>query len=1760
MATTFSWIYLGTIATQIDPTEGNADAENAAQLVGQTYGSTSAPLYQHVTSATSVNIGGSADLDTNNSAANDRFTTDIGAGVQTFTFDAVAGYNATLTYADGTTATFTAVIVQSTSGELFLAPEISGNEDTAVLEARPIASLRLDSVQLATAVNLAADRYVTGFDDGYVEGTAGNDLINAAYVEPVAHGSDRIDNGDAGLPWQSGNDDHIRAGAGNDTVEAGAGNDVVYGGTGNDSVAGGEGNDLLYGEDGDDSIHAGAGADSLFGGAGADTLESGSGDDLVSGGAGDDLINVNATDGADTIDGGEGTDTLAFYDNGSDEGILLSYSGGADGTYYRIDDGATGSFAGIEVVRGTSVGDKVDGSLATADLALYGGSGNDTLSGGAGSDSLYGGEGNDAILAMAGDDLSAASGVDLIDAGSGNDSIHVGDLGTATVDGGADFDALFFDTNGEAGVELALDASGSGTYNFGAGSGTFINIEEFGATDNDDSLDLGAATEGLRVLTRDGNDTIFGGAGNDTLVMGAGDDLAEAGDGDDSIQGDNGDDLLAGDGGNDTLSGDSGADTLLGGEGDDSLSGGEGDDQLFGEEGNDTLDGGLGNDVLYGGGGKDLIYAGEGEDEIGGGSGNDTVLGGAGADTIGGDEGDDSLSGGAGDDVIDGGQGADLIEGGEGDDILYGGSSTPVANSDPASYAALSGSAGTLAGTDGNSALTYTTTSLETGATSDGVADPGTLTVQASDGSYYELQGYQLGDADEPNETHLHEFGQQTGSVQIRFAALNATETLAVSIDGWQVSVADLIASGRASFEATSSGYTLTEDGTILGADSTLDAVQPAVLTIYGPLNSVALQNISGSGVSGGMVYEIYADTNPAWNAEADGDDTIYGGYGRDAIYGGAGDVVDGGEGGDDYDTLYVEDVDSVAYDAGNSENGTVHFSDGSTLTFSNIENVVVSGAESGSDGVVSGTDGNDMIDAAYIGDPDGDVVDADGGSDDVIDAGAGDDTIVAGAGDDTLRGGAGNDELYGGIGADLAQGGAGNDTLYGGAGADTLQGGADADVIYGGAGDVVDGGEGGEDTDTLYATGVYTVAFDPENPEDGTITFVDNSTLTFSNIEKLILNGGNGDGLIYGTDGAELITPGYVDENGDIVDGGDAVFPGDGPDDDGIFALGGDDTVEGGAGDDDIFGGTGNDLIYGGAGNDSILGNGPDYQVGDVDDDTIYGGAGDDYLRGDAGNDSVFGGEGNDSVYGGYGDDTIFGGAGNDEMYGGYDDDTIYGGEGNDTITGSGENDLIYGEEGDDSIQGSFGRDTIYGGAGADLIYGEDDADDIYAGAGDYVDGGETVSEGGADQDTLHVSNVASVIFSDETGENGTVWFNDGGSLDFFNIETVVADGVVVVPGGEAGSDGVVTGTAGDDLIDAGYTGDPDGDRIDAGDATGVEGTTGDGDVIEAGAGNDTILAGAGDDVVRGGAGNDTIYGGSGNDTIDGGAGDDSIRVEDAGGTYAGGYDSDTFTVEPGAGYGAHIDGNEDPDNGEIDTLDLTGAGPLRIIYDETNPENGTIEFLDADGNVAGSMTFSNIENVVPCFTPGTLIQTDRGEVPVEDLAEGDMVLTRDDGFQALRWIGRRDLSAAELAAEPRFVPVRIAQGALGQGLPERDMSVSPQHRMLMTGSTLEILFGEHEVLVPAVHLVGQPGITRAFGPQVSYIHLLFDRHQIVCADGAWSESFQPGAMSLGGMDRAQRDEVLALFPELALEGFGAYPAARLSLKAYETKVLLSA
>lgn len=197
----------------------------------------------------------------------------------------------------------------------------------------------------------------------------------------------------------------------------------------------------------------------------------------------------------------------------------------------------------------------------------------------------------------------------------------------------------------------------------------------------------------------------------------------------------------------------------------------------------------------------------------------------------------------------------------------------------------------------------------------------------------------------------------------------------------------------------------------------------------------------------------------------------------------------------------------------------------------------------------------------------------------------------------------------------------------------------------------------------------------------------------------------------------------------------------------------------------------------------------------------------------------------------------------------------------------------------------------------------------------------------------------------------------------------------------------------------------------------------------------------------------------------------------------------------------------------------------------------------------------------IVPCFTPGTLISTPEGSRCVEDLVPGDKVLTRDRGVREICWVGRKNLKKEDLERNPELCPILVKRGALDYGLPFQNMVVSPNHRFLSSSAQTQLLFGEIEVLVAAKFLTILEGVEQVCPQDVSYIHLMFDRHELVLSQGVWTESFQPGDHSLSGMDEDQRQEILTLFPALNGKrdrGKKQFVAARRSLKKYESVALL--
>ena len=204
-----------------------------------------------------------------------------------------------------------------------------------------------------------------------------------------------------------------------------------------------------------------------------------------------------------------------------------------------------------------------------------------------------------------------------------------------------------------------------------------------------------------------------------------------------------------------------------------------------------------------------------------------------------------------------------------------------------------------------------------------------------------------------------------------------------------------------------------------------------------------------------------------------------------------------------------------------------------------------------------------------------------------------------------------------------------------------------------------------------------------------------------------------------------------------------------------------------------------------------------------------------------------------------------------------------------------------------------------------------------------------------------------------------------------------------------------------------------------------------------------------------------------------------------------------------------------------DIAGLDLRGADVVVITddltgqryYFTTDPAQNSAVIMSAFPN--GAIPIGNVDNnpeVHICFVRGTLIETPSGPVPIEALSAGDIVAT-DIGPQAISWIGSSRYSLAETLAHPSLRPITFSAHALGPGVPHMDVTVSPNHSVVIEGARLELDIGTDRALCPAKFLVGRPGINFASPTRdIEYFHILLETHRILESSGLRSESLGHG------------------------------------------------
>lgn len=353
-----------------------------------------------------------------------------------------------------------------------------------------------------------------------------------------------------------------------------------------------------------------------------------------------------------------------------------------------------------------------------------------------------------------------------------------------------------------------------------------------------------------------------------------------------------------------------------------------------------------------------------------------------------------------------------------------------------------------------------------------------------------------------------------------------------------------------------------------------------------------------------------------------------------------------------------------------------------------------------------------------------------------------------------------------------------------------------------------------------------------------------------------------------------------------------------------------------------------------------------------------------------------------------------------------------------------------------------------------------------------------------------------------DDTGET----INTGGGDDVINAkggdDTVYAGGGDDIVNAGSGQD-TVYGQGGDDLLNGGQ-GD---DELHGGSGDDIlRGGQGQ-DELHGGIGDDELRGGQGDDDLFGGQGDDSLYGGQGQDKLDGGAGDDALfggQGDDIinGGTGDG--SDDVLTGGPGADkfvFDGEFGSDIITDFKTDDTIDLTTFfGPGDVTFEAegddviiTVPGKGTITVL----NASVEDVIANTE--IACLMRGTSVLTPNGEIAVEQLSVGDLVMTADGVSAPVKWIGRRGYSRPFVAASKKVAPVRFAAGSLGENVPARDLFVSPEHAMLVD-----------EVLVPAKLLINGHSIRQVSDfDMVEYFHVELDTAEVLITNGAPTESY---------------------------------------------------
>ena len=1116
--------------------------------------------------------------------------------------------------------------------------------------------------------------------------------------------------------------------------------------------------------------------------------------------------------------------------------------------------------------------------------------------------------------------LAGTAAINVLDAGSGNvisgnagDNLITVTGGTDHVDGGLGDDRLVIDyhsataaMNGSSDSGFAAADAGLVTVTAGtiehftilAGSG--INTLTTGA--GDDRIETAGASANT-IAAGDGDNTVITGAGADTITVGGGRDIIMAGDGANTITGLGGDKIITAAAGADTITFTTGNNTVHAGAGANTITGTSGNSKIWAGDGADTITLTSGHNVIRAESGANTITATSGNNIITAGAGADTVTvtSGNNATCVG--DGANTVTATSGNNTIVTGSGADTITVTSGNNTIHAGDG-----------------ANTITATSGHNTI---------------ISGNGADTIATTDGGNYIAAG--------------------NGANTIATGAGDDTIITGVDID--------TVDAGAGDDSITINGGT---DGIAGGAGSDVlivdfsAATGPVVISaLAGTYSAGYAGNVSGLGVAtfaGIETFNLRSGSGDDWLATGGGDDTIDAGAGQDhvaagagsdLILGGIGDVIDGGEGGSDLDTLNLHGLGpyEIVYDPLSGENGTVYRLDTQgqrtteSLSFSNIEQITDIAVEVAPPpapthlSVVEDT--ASALDLSSLTVSNSDCCE--------------DLTVVVSATAGTL-----NAESHDGV--TVSNSGSDAISLTGAAEDIDNYLNAMTNILYTGALDAVGDAAAAvtvtaDDCDGAVTLGSFTVNITPTDhpPEDTPINDV------FSGTEgpDTVL-GGAGNDLLLGNDG--------------------------------------DDTLAGGPGDDTLYGGNGTDSLLGGDGDDLLVSGGTDCVVMVViegpswspcadlqGNDTLIGGAGNDTLLGNFGAESLDGGSGDDMMAGGPGDDTYSvesaGDTVTEDAYGGLDtvlttlasytlganlETLVAMGMAGFTGTGNTQDNTLIGSAGNDSLDGGLGADTMRGGLGDDTYHvdsGNDLVVELYNGGFDTVVTSVSYTLGDNIESLILIGSAA----LDATGSaSDNLLVGNNGSNHLWGMrgdDTLLgADGADTLDGG-AGDDNVQGGTGNDT-----YYVDSLGDVLTEQTASGtdtviavVDWTLGsnfetlilDGADNLNGIGNtaDNLIYGnTGDNALFGMAGNDTLTGGGGNDTLDGGLGADTMKGGNGDDTYVVDTTFDSVTEAAYGGTDAVLSSVSLTLAANVENLTLTGQAAINAI-----------------GNAAGNLLIGN-------------------------------------------------------------------------------------------------------------------------------------------------------------------------------------------------------